>query len=67
MQSLEVERENLKDRIAVLEQQLASSAFKLAKIANDPQKVLFYTAFPGYATLKICYDYLGPAVNCLNY
>ena len=67
VQSQEAERENLKDRITVLEQQLASSAFRLSKIANDPQKVLFYTGFPDYATLKICYDYLGPAVNCLNY
>ena len=27
----------------------------------------FYTGFQDYATFKIFYDMLGPAVNCLNY
>ena len=64
---LETQTIQLQKRIAELEKQVASSQFRLANISEDNQRILFYTGFPDYATLKACYDYFGPAVNSLNY
>ena len=57
----------LQDEITVLLQKVASSLFRLSNIEHDDRKVQFYTGFPNYRTLKACYDFLGPAVNSLNY
>ena len=57
----------LSKKISCLEEQLHASKFRLANIYKDDNKVLFYTGFPNYATLKVCYDYLGPAVHKLIY
>lgn len=57
----------LSQAISSLEEQLHASKFCLENISDDDVKVLFYTGFPNYATLKICYDYLGPAVDNLTY
>ena len=59
--------EQLERRVLELEKQLTSQLFRLSNMIDEPQKVLFYTGFPDYATLRACYDYLGPAVNKLNY
>ena len=56
--------EQLEKQVPELEKRLKSQLFRLSNIANDSQKVLFYTGFQDYA---MCYDYLGPAVNNLNY
>ena len=50
-----------------MEEQLYASKFRLANICEDDNKVLFYTGFTNYTTLKVCYDYLGPAVHKLIY
>ncbi len=34
---------------------------------DDNKKVLFYTGFPTYTHLLACYNFLGPAANCLCY
>ena len=57
----------LSQTISSLEEQLLSSKFCLENISRDDDKILFYTGFPNYATLKVCYDYLGPAVDNLTY
>ena len=57
----------LSKKISCLEEQLHASKFCLAKICEDDNKVLFYTGFPNYATLEVCYDYLGPVVHKLIY
>ena len=57
----------LSKKISCLEEQLHASKFCLANICEDDNKVLFYTGFPNYATLKVCYDYLGPVVHKLIY
>ena len=49
-----------------LEEQLFSSKFCLGNISRDDDKISFYTDFPNYATLKVCYDYLGPALDNLT-
>ena len=57
----------LQNEIAELKQKLVSSTFRLSNIMQNDQKILFYTGFPNYYTLKACYDCLGPAVNSLHY
>ena len=57
----------LSQTISTLEEQLHASKFCLENICKDDDKVLFYTGFPNYAALKVCYDYLGPAVDNLIY
>ena len=58
--ALEVEKVELKTK-------LSASQFRIAEISSNPEKIQFYTGFQNYATLKIFYDSLGPAVNHLNY
>ena len=41
--------------------------FRISHIADDNKKVQFYTGFTSYNTLLVCYNFLGPAVNSLNY
>ena len=67
IQSILTRTNHLETRVLQLEQQLNSQLFRLSNIADDPQKILFYTGFPDYASLRACFDYLGPAVNKLNY
>lgn len=40
-----------------------SCRFSLESIASDDSKVAFYTGFPSYDHLKICFDFLGPAAS----
>ena len=64
--SLEV-IENLKGTVAQLKADATASKFCIKNISKDEQLVTFYTGFPSYATLKSCYDYLGPTVDDLMY
>ena len=57
----------LSQTISNLEEQLHASKFCLENISKDDDKVLFYTGFPNYTALKVCYNYLGPAVDNLTY
>ena len=61
------EIEELKDTIIQLKADLAASKFCIENVSKDDQLVTFYTGFQNYATLKPCYDYLGPAANNLMY
>ena len=36
-------------------------------ILNSDEKVQFYTGFPSRQHLEICFSFLGPSVNCLQY
>ena len=62
--SLEV-IENLKGTVAQLKADATASKFCIENIFKDEQLVTFYTGFPSYATLKSCYDCLGPTVDNL--
>ena len=64
--SLEV-IENLKGTVAQLKADATASKFCIENISKDEQLVTFYSGFPNYATLKSCYDYLGPTVDNLMY
>lgn len=61
------ESESLKKEVATLQQQLRSARFSLYNISSDDAKISFYTGFPSYAALEVCYKFLGPAVNNLIY
>ena len=41
--------------------------FRLANISHVDKMVAFYTGFPSFATMKACFEYLGPAANYLSY
>ena len=66
---VKLKEENLKLQMenAQLLQQLKLSQFRLDNILKNDQKIQYYTGFPNYGTLKSFYDFLGPAVNNLNY
>ena len=53
------------DRMEVLKEK--DSRFSLESIAGDDSKVAFYTGFPSYEHLKVCFDFLGPAASQLIY
>ena len=63
IQSMLSHIEQLERRVLELEKQLTSQLFRLSNMIDDPQKALFHTGFPDYATLRACYEYL---VNKLN-
>ena len=52
---------------ADLKKKLEASKFWLRNIKDDNKKIQFYTGFPTYTSLFACYNYLGPAFNCLRY
>lgn len=66
----------LRARVTELEEELSifcqergsgMANFRLQAIADDDSKVAFYTGFPSYAHLKVCFNFLGLAVNHLYY
>ena len=62
--------EKLKHEIAELKvkvEVLTAEKFCLQRFAGNDDDIRFYTGFPSYATLCSFYEYLGPAVNQLNY
>ena len=61
------ENESLKKQVATLQQQLSSARFSLHNISSDDAKMNFYTGFPSYAALEVCYKFLCSAVNNLIY
>ena len=64
--SLEV-IEMLKGTVVQLKADITASKFCIENISKDEQLITFYTGFPSYASLKSCYDYLGPTVDNLMY
>ena len=59
--SLEV-IEMLKGTVVQLKADITVLKFCIENISKDEQLITFYTGFPSYASLKSCYDYLGPTV-----
>ena len=57
-------------KVDELERKLASTRACTLEIDNtqkDDSKVQFYTSFPSKGHLKICFEFLGPAVNRIQY
>ena len=60
----------LENRVKELEKEdseLNAGAFHLENMKHDHSKVAFYTGFPSYAHLEVCFDFLGPAAMNLQY
>ena len=58
----------LECQVVALRREVGSSdKMRLSTIAADDSKVAFYTGFPSYDHLKACYNFLGPAVDNLEY
>ena len=71
LESLEGQVRQLKERVAQLEHECeglkAKQPFRLRNISADDTKVRFYTGFSSMAALMVCFNFLGPSVNTLNY
>ena len=44
-----------------------AQTFCIELFADNDEAITFYTSFPTYSHLMICYEFLGNAVNHLNY
>ena len=68
---LEEEVCRLKIRIQQLEEECVKlrekQHFRLKNISTDDNKVRFYTGFATMSALMVCFNFLGPTVNKLNY
>ena len=43
------------------------AAFSLSSIHHDDKFVTFYTGFETFSAFMVCFNFLGPAVDKLNY
>ena len=48
----------------MLQKEVSNSKLRLSTVVDDDA---FYTEFPSYDHLKICFDFLGPAALMLQY
>ena len=46
---------------------LKSAQLRISSVEYDDKMIQFYTGFTSYKLLKACFDFLGPAVENLNY
>ncbi len=65
--TLQKEVEILGKELHEAKSDLMKQQFRLANIADSDKKVCFYTGFPSYSALKVCFDFFGPSVNHLSY
>ena len=63
IEMLESENAALKQKVSTTEK----APFRLEDVMHDDNLVKMYTGFPSYELLVAFYDFLGPAVNNLNY
>ena len=49
------------------ESKLKSAQLRISSVEYDDKMIQFYTGFTSYKLLKACFDFLGPAVENLNY
>ena len=64
---LEAELLGLKEQVQLLEQERAElkkkQDFSLKNVGDDSNRLRFYTNFGTLSALKVCFNFLGPAVN----
>ena len=53
--------------MSVSESKLKSAQLRINFVEYDDKMIQFYTGFTSYKLLKACFDFLGPAVENLNY
>ena len=49
------------------ENKLKSAQLRISSVEYDDKMMQFYTGFTSYKLFKACFDFLGPAVENLNY
>ena len=49
----------LKQQMNTLQGQVISFKFSLENTADNDKKIVFYTGFPSFASLKACFEFLG--------
>ena len=60
LQELEKKLPVLENEMRILKEKFDHMQFRLANISHDDKMVAFYTGFPSFATMKACFEYLGP-------
>ena len=67
VEQLQQKVEALTQEVCSLKKQVVSLRFSLQSISMDDKKVVFYTGFPTYASLEVCFEFLRPSVHELMY
>ena len=61
------ECELLRKKLIESESKLKCAQLRISSVEYDDKMIQFYTGFASYKLLKACFDFLGPAVDNLNY
>ena len=61
------ECELLRKKLLESESKLKSAQLRISSVEYDDKMIQLYTGFTSYKLLKACFDFLGPAVDNLNY
>ena len=67
IEALVNECELLRRDLADCQSKLKAAELQISSVIYDDKKIQFYTGFATYKLFKACYDFLGPAVENLNY
>ena len=67
IEALVKECELLRRKLVESESKLKSAQLRISSVEYDDKMIQFYTGFTSYKLLKACFDFLGPAVENLNY
>ena len=67
IEALVKECELLRRKSLESESKLKSAQLRISSVEFDDKMIQFYTGFTSYKLLKACFDFLGPAVENLNY
>ena len=61
------ECELLRKKLLESESRLKSAQLRISSVEYDDKMIQFYTGLTSYKLFKACFDFLGPAVDNLNY
>ena len=67
IEALVKECELLRRKLVESESKLKSAQLRISSVQYDDKMIQFYTGFTSYKLFKACFDFLGPAVENLNY
>ena len=71
IQALELEVDSLHMKVKLSQRECEAAEekqrFRTSSISDDNAKVRFYTGFSTFSALLVCFNFLGPAVDRLNY
>ena len=71
LDSMEEELKKVKRKLIQVEKDCdeleEKQVLRLSNIKDDEDKVKFYTGFSTMSALMVCFNFLGPSVNMLNY